>query len=254
MDSGGRFDGKTAFVTGAASGLGKAFVNALSDRGCAVVVADIDGAAAAEVAGVLQLRGGRAMSVPCDVADVQVVAEAVESTVAEFGGVDILINNAGLHGKKYNAPLEILGISEVRKMFDVNVMGVINCSLACRAPMASRGGGVILNISSIGGYEVKSSYGVSKLAVRGLTVLLAHEFQSERIRVNAIAPGLIATDVIRAEFSGARFERIASEEQLVHRTGEVDDIVGAMLYLCSDESSFVTAETLRVAGGRALSF
>src|SRR5690606_30238125 len=134
------------------------------------------------------------------------VGAAVAKVAEAFGGIDILINNAGLHSAKYNATFQALGSAEVRRLFDVNIIGVANCSLACRPVMAARGGGVMMNISSIAGYTSANPYGVSKLAVRGMTMAFAREFSEDRIRVNAIAPGLIATDVIRAEMPAELFE------------------------------------------------
>jgi 3-oxoacyl-[acyl-carrier protein] reductase len=242
------FEGKVAFVTGAASGFGYAFSEALLARGASVAVVDIDKAACEAAA---KRLGGAAIPVICDVADETSVAAAVQETVQAFGGIDLLINNAGLHSARYNKSFQELGTAETRRLFDVNIMGVVNCTLAARESMAQRGGGTILNIASIASYNVGNGYGVSKLAVRGLTIAFAKELSPDRIRVNAISPGLIATDVIRAEMPQALFDQFL-EMQPIKRTGEVQDIVSAMLYLCSDEASFITGETLKVAGGYPL--
>jgi NAD(P)-dependent dehydrogenase (short-subunit alcohol dehydrogenase family) len=172
--------------------------------------------------------------------------------VARFGGIDILINNAGKHLMKYNQPFSVLERDEVRALFDVNVIGVVNCSVAARPSMAARGGGVIVNISSMASYLSATPYAVSKLAVRGLTIAFASEFAADHIRVNAIAPGLMATENAIADLPQSIVDDIVNEKQMIHRLGTMDDIVQAMLYLCSDESSFVTGETLRVTGGTPL--
>src|SRR5262249_43134725 len=138
--------------------------------------------------------GGRAVAVDCDVADPEQVDAMVAATVGRFGGIDIVINNAGLHLTKYNQPFGVLSRQEIRSLFDVNVMGVINVTLACRDTMAERGGGAVLNISSMAGYMSATPYAVSKLTVRGLTVAFATELAPDRIRVNAIAPGLMNTE------------------------------------------------------------
>jgi len=182
------------------------------------------------------------------------VDTAVAAAVDRFGGVDILINNAGLHLMQYNQPFGALSRDEIRGLFDVNVIGVINVTLACRASMSERGGGVVLNISSMAGYMSATPYAVSKLAVRGLTVAFATELASERIRVNAIAPGLMNTENALADLPRPLIDEFVTERQLVHRLGTMGDVVSAMLYLCSDEASFITGETLKVSGGYPLNF
>jgi NAD(P)-dependent dehydrogenase (short-subunit alcohol dehydrogenase family) len=131
-------------------------------------------------------------------------------------------------------------------------MGVIICSLAAHKAMSGRAGAAIVNISSSAAYANRTVYGVSKLAVRGLTVSFAREFAADGIRVNAIAPGLIFTDTVRAQLSRAEADRVLGE-QILRREGEEQDIVEALLYLVSSKASFVTGETLRVTGGFALS-
>jgi len=246
------FDGQVAIITGGAIGFGRAFARALASRGAAVVLADIDGEAAAGTAAALTASGHRALAVTCDVADEVQVTRAVAEARAAFGDISVLINNAGKHLMKYNQPFSVLPSHEVRALFDVNVMGVIHCTLACRASMAARGGGAVLNISSIAGYAPTSPYGVSKLAVRGLTIAFATELRGDGIRVNAIAPGLMATENALADLPAALVEDFVTTRQLVGRLGEMDDIVAAMLYLCSDRASFVTGETLKVSGGYPL--
>ena len=184
-----RFDGKVVFITGGAIGFGRAFARAFAAEGAAVVIADIDDATAAATVHQLQAEGARAMAVHCDVAGEDVVASAVAEVIDAMGGIDICINNAGLHLLKYNQPFSVLARSDLRALLDVNVVGIVNCTLACAPSMQSRGGGAVVNISSIASYLSTSPYAVSKLAVRGLTIALASELAAQRIRVNAIAPG-----------------------------------------------------------------
>ena len=249
-----RFRGRTAFITGGATGLGRAFARALTAEGASVAIVDIDGATAERTAAELTAQGAKAIAVMCDVADEQRVDTAVGVTIEQLGGIDILINNAARHLTKYNQPFGVLSRADVRELFDVNVIGVINCTLGCRDSMRDRGGGVVLNISSMAGFMNISPYGVSKLAVRGLTVAFATELSADRIRVNAIAPGLINTENALADLPHALVNDIIWERQLVHRPGTTDDVVSAMLYLCSDEASFITGETLKVSGGYPLNF
>ncbi|MGI5460178.1 SDR family NAD(P)-dependent oxidoreductase [Streptomyces sp. CA-249302] len=243
--------GKVALITGGGRGFGKAFGEALSSLGAHVVLADIDGGAAAEAAAEINAEGGSATGVACDVADEDQVGAVMGGITDRHGGLDVLVNNAGLHAA-YNRPFTELGLANVRRVLDVNVMGVVICSLAAQEAMKGRAGASIVNISSSAAYANRSIYGVSKLAVRGLTVSFAREFAAHGIRVNAIAPGLIFTDTVRAQLSEAEAERVLGE-QILRQEGTEQDIVEALLYLVSSRASFVTGETLRVTGGFALS-
>ncbi|KJS08645.1 MAG: short-chain dehydrogenase [Gammaproteobacteria bacterium BRH_c0] len=245
------FTNRVAFITGGGRGFGKAFGQALAQRGARVVLADIDPVAGEQAAAELRANGGKAEAVVCDVANEEQVEHAINQVAANHGGIDILINNAGLHSAAYNEPLAVSGIAKLRRLFDVNLMGVIICSMAARKAMSGRPGAAILNISSAAAYGCQTAYGVSKLAVRGLTVTLAGDFREDGIRVNAIAPGLIFTDTIRAELSPELVSAV-KKQQILDREGEEKDIVEAMLYLCSARASFITGETLRVSGGFTL--
>jgi 3-oxoacyl-[acyl-carrier protein] reductase len=247
-----RFEGKVAFITGGGIGFGRAFAHALASEGASIVIADVDTAAGDTLAKELEAAGTPALAVDCDVADEHRVQAAVDATVERFGGIDILLNNAGKHLTKYNQPFSVLERAELRALFDVNVIGVVNCSVAARPSMAARGGGTIVNISSMASYLNVSPYSVSKLAVRGLTIAFGHEFGPDGIRVNGIAPGLMATENAMDDLPQTMVDEFVNERQLVHRLGQMDDIVQAMLYLCSDESSFMTGETLKVTGGYPL--
>ncbi|WP_261568930.1 SDR family NAD(P)-dependent oxidoreductase [Frankia gtarii] len=244
-----RFDGRVAFITGGAAGFGLAFAQELAERGASVVLADIDAAAAERSAAALAAAGHAVLPVRCDVAAEDTVDAAVAQAVERFGGIDILINNAGRHLTRYNLPFQTLARDDVRELFDVNVMGVVNCSLACRPSMAARGGGSIVNISSMASHIGTSPYAVSKLAVRGLTVAFATEFAPDGIRVNAISPGLMDTESAMADLPVELIRDIIDQRQLIHRQGRVADVVAAMTYLCSAEGGFVTGETIKVTGG-----
>jgi len=248
-----RFEGKVVFITGGAVGFGRAFARAFTAEGASVVIADIDASAGEVTAAALRDGGAQAIAVDCNVADEVAVDAAVARTIDEFGGVDIVINNAGLHLLKYNQPFSVLPRADLRNLLDVNVVGVVNCTLACRASMSARGGGAVLNISSIAGYLSRSPYAISKLAVRGLTIALATELAPDKIRVNAIAPGLMGTENALDGLPKEMVDDFVDNLQLVHRLGTMDDIVAAALWLCSTEAGFITGETLKVSGGYPLS-
>jgi 3-oxoacyl-[acyl-carrier protein] reductase len=243
--------GKIAFITGGGRGFGKAFGHALAARGAHAVLADIDAEVAAAAAAEIVAAGGAASSVDCDVAEEAQAKATIDKVAAQHGGIDILINNAGLHSASYNAPMTQMGLPKIRKLFDVNIMGVIICTLAAKQAMSGRAGACIINISSSASYSSGNAYGISKLAVRGITMAFAREFVPDGIRVNAIAPGLIFTDTIRNELPKDMIGRVL-KQQLLTREGEERDVVEAMLYLVSSRASFVTGETLRVSGGYTL--
>jgi NAD(P)-dependent dehydrogenase (short-subunit alcohol dehydrogenase family) len=245
------FRDKVAFVTGGGRGFGKAFGRSLAEQGARVVLADIDVAVAEEAARELRQGGANVLALRCDVADELEVTEAMSRTKQAFGALDILINNAGLHSSAYNRPFAELGMAKLRHLFDVNVMGMIGCTLAAREAMLGRKNASVINISSVGGYQCLNAYGVSKLAVRGVTAAFARDFKSDGIRVNAIAPGLIMTDTIRAELPQHHID-LVKNQQIVNREGEEADVIAMMLFLASSRSSFITGETFRVSGGFTL--
>ena len=245
-------EGRVAVITGGGRGFGKAFGHALAARGAHVVLADIDADAGVEAAAEIRATGGAASSFSCDVADENDVAGMVADVVARLGGIDVLINNAGLHSAAYSEPMAQSGLAKLRRLFDVNLMGVIICTLAARTAMMGRAGASIVNISSSAAYGCPTAYGVSKLAVRGVTMTSARELGPDGIRVNAIAPGLMFTDTIRAELPKETIELVKAQ-QILDREGVEGDIVEAMLYLCSERAAFVTGETIRISGGFTLS-
>jgi 3-oxoacyl-[acyl-carrier protein] reductase len=243
---------EVAFITGAGAGFGRALAESFACDGTAVVLADIDRHAAEAAAESIAASGGTALAVECDVANMSAVEAAVARGLAVFGGIDILINNAALHLSTYSLPYSELGLTRIQNCVQVNVMGIVHCTLGVRATMAARGKGRIVNLSSSAGYEPRSIYGVTKLAVRGLTTSFAAELATEGIRVNAVAPGLMGTEAAVADLEPELFDRYAHKLQLVKRRGEMSDVVAAIRFLCSDDASFITGETLRITGGYPL--
>jgi 3-oxoacyl-[acyl-carrier protein] reductase len=243
------FDGKAAIVTGAGNGLGTEYARALAAEGASVVVADIDADSAARVANDLIEAGGKAIAVPVDTADDEAVAGMVQAAEAAFGGVDILVNNAGWRpvpaGHHYDHFPEELTSKEWLRILAVNVVGPLICAQACRPLMRARGGGAIVNQSSNAAYNTGAGpYGVSKLALNGLTMTLAADFAEDGIRVNGIAPGVMTG---RGE---SKILDAAIGAQLIKRRGTPYDLVGTLLFLCSDRSDFITGQTILVDGGQ----
>lgn len=243
-------NGKTAVITGGGRGFGKAFGAALAARGCHAVLVDRDEAAALEAAAEIRAAGGEATGLGGDVTDEARMADVMAQAAAIHGGIDILINNAGLHSDEYGQPILKMGLAKVKRLFEVNVIGVVCCTLAAHPYMQGRTGASIVNISSSAAHMHGSAYGDSKLAVAGLTITFARELAGDGIRVNAISPGLILTETIRAELPEATKARVKAM-QISSTDGEERHIVDAMLFLTSPAAEFITGETLRVTGGMA---
>jgi NAD(P)-dependent dehydrogenase (short-subunit alcohol dehydrogenase family) len=242
--------GRTAVITGGGRGFGKAFGAALAGRGVHAVLVDIDGGEAERAADEIRAAGGAATGLGGDVTDEGRMAKVMAQAAALGGGIDILINNAGLHSHEYSQPILKMGLAKVRRLFEVNVIGVVACTLAAAPHMRARPGASIVNISSSAAYMHGSAYGDSKLAVAGLTITFARELAPDGIRVNAIAPGLMLTETIAAELPPETKARVKAM-QMLQDDGREDDIVEAMLFLTSPKARFVTGETLRVTGGMA---
>jgi 3-oxoacyl-[acyl-carrier protein] reductase len=240
--------GRTAVITGGGRGFGKAFAQALCARGAHAVLIDIDEAAALLAASEVAGNAGSAQALKGDVTDEARMAAVMEQAAQRNGGIDLLINNAGLHSDEYGQPTRKLGLAKIRRLFDVNVMGTVTCTLAAVPFMQGRAGANVVNISSMAAHLGGSAYGVSKLAVAGLTITFASELGVEGIRVNAIAPGMIMTETIRAELPEATMNFVRAGQAL-KTDGAESDIVAAMLYLSGSGARFVTGETLRVTGG-----
>lgn len=242
--------GTCAVITGGARGFGKAFARALAVRGAHVVLVDVDADEVANTAAAIRAAGGSADAHAADVTDDARMARVMAEAAAVHGGVDVLINNAGLHSDEYSRPILEMGLTKVRRLFDVNVLGVIACTLAAAPHLTGRPGASIVNIASAAAHLGGTAYGTSKLAVAGLTVTFARELGPDGIRVNAISPGLILTDTIRAELPAAVRAQVKGMQFLDADGGEAD-VVEAMLFLTSPQARFVTGETLRVTGGMA---
>jgi len=249
-----RFEGSVVVVTGGGAGIGRTYAHRFVAEGAAVVIADRDEAAAQRVVAELA-PDGRALAVAIDVTDVDAVATMANRAVEELGGIDILINNAGIHLDHAQLPFTLDAVPKWRAVFEVNVLGTLICSAACRPAMAARGGGAVVNMSSMAAYGGTGAYGVSKLALNSLTVSLAADFAVDGIRVNGIAPGLVDSeaavewwsDPARAGMEG--IDQLLIGQQMIKRQGTMHDLADMCLFLCSDAASFVTGQTILVDGG-----
>ena len=250
MTQGNARAGRTAVITGGGRGFGEAFGIALAAEGMHAVLVDIDGAEAEGVAARINASGGSALGMGGDVTDEARMAEVMARAAETNGGIDILINNAGLHAAGYGQPISRLGFSKFKRLFDVNVNGVACCTIAAIPHMRGRQGASIVNIASSAAHMGGSPYGDSKLAVAGMTITFARELGAEGIRVNAISPGLILTETIKANLAPETQARVKAM-QMIDADGLPQDIVDAMLFLTSPQARFITGETLRVTGGAA---
>jgi NAD(P)-dependent dehydrogenase (short-subunit alcohol dehydrogenase family) len=244
-----RFENKVAVVTGAAQGIGEAYAKALAAEGAKVVVADLNAEAGEQVAKQVEADGGTAMFVRTDVSSHESAAAMVEAVTAAYGGIDLLVNNAAIYGEMAFDLLISVDWDYYRKFMSVNMDGALVMTRAVYPSMQQRGGGAIVNQSSTAAYLYSGFYGLAKVGVNGLTQQLAHELGGMRIRVNAIAPGPTDTEATRVQ-AGDAAKDIVRTSLALKRMGRVEDMVGACLYLLSDEASWVTGQILAVDGGQ----
>ena len=244
------FSGKVALVTGGTSGIGKTTAIEFARAGAKVVLTGRREKEGAQVVAEIRKLGGDAGFVRADVARDADVKGMVDFTVDKFGRLDIAFNNAGV---EWMGPLDQATEAEYRRVFDINVWGVLNAMRHEIPVMLKTGGGAIVNNSSVAGHvglAGASIYMASKHAVEGLTKSIALEFAKQSIRVNAVAPGVIATDMLD-RFAGKESEMRDSLNSIipVGRIGAGEEIAAAVLYLCSDDAKFTTGTSLVVDGG-----
>ncbi|MFB8275770.1 SDR family oxidoreductase [Nocardia colli] len=243
-----RFAGRSVIVTGAAQGIGAAYAAALAAEGAKVVVADKNAEGGRAVAEKIIADGGTALFGPVDVADPESAAALAELTVAEFGGIDHLVNNAAIYGEMKLNLLLTVPWDYYKKFMSVNMDGALNMTRAVW-PHMRKAGGSIVNQSSTAAWTYSSFYGLAKVGINGLTQQLAFELGGSNIRINAIAPGPIDTDATKTVTPAAIVEDMVNRLPL-KRMGTPADLVGACLYLLSDEASWVTGQIFNVDGGQ----
>jgi 3-oxoacyl-[acyl-carrier protein] reductase len=252
----GRLDGKVVIVTGGGHGIGRAYCERFAAEGASVVVADVDGRAAQAVAAGVNGSGGQALDVQADVSQASSVQSMVERAVERFGGVDGLVNNAAIFA---TIPMSRVGFEAIPerewdRLMEVNVKGVWLCARAAAPAMRQRGGGSIVNVSSdtvFTGVPIGVHYVASKAAVIGITRVLCRELGADNIRVNAVGPGSTLSEENPTE-EIVRMREAAIAGRALKRLQTPQDIVGTVLFLLSDDASFVTGQTIVVNGGGGL--
>lgn len=243
-----RLQDKVVVVTGAAQGIGEVYARSIAAEGAAVVVADLNEEAGEKVAAGINETGGRATFVRTDVSSHESAAALVARTAEEHGGIDGLVNNAAIYGDMQFDLLISVDWDYYRRFMSVNMDGALVMTRAVYPEMQKRGGGAIVNQSSTAAYLYSGFYGLAKTGVNGLTQQLAHELGGMGIRVNAIAPGPTDTEATRTQAGGASKELVKS--LAIKRMGQPEDMVGACVFLLSDEASWVTGQILAVDGGQ----
>jgi 3-oxoacyl-[acyl-carrier protein] reductase len=246
--------GRVIIVTGGASGIGRVYCERLAEAGAKPVLADLDGALAARTAAAISAGGGQALGVGCDVSDAKSVQAMVDAAAAHFGRIDGLVNNAALMSTLPRGPWHAIEDADWDRVMAVNLRGLFLCSRAVYPHMKKAGGGRIVNISSNRVWEGTPNrlhYTTSKAGVIGFTRALAREVGDDNITVNAITPGFTASDTQVGGSDPAYMARMAAlnERKALKRTQMPDDLVGALLFLLSDASAYITGQTINVDGG-----
>jgi len=247
------FDNRVILVTGAGRGIGKAIALAFAREGARVAVNDINPDTCEAVAQEIRSGGGQAAAFHADVANKLAVQSMLIDLEDRWGRVDILVNNAGVEPHK---PIVQLDEWDWNRTLDVNLKGAFICSQSVGRMMIEQGGGVIVNIASIagraGGLRDRSAYVASKTGLIGFTKECAREFAAHHIRVNAVCPGVIVTEMTSHLRNNEAQMQKWLEDIPLGRLGEPDDVTGLVLFLCSDAARYITGQAINVDGGKVM--
>jgi len=251
-----RLDSKIAIVTGAGgrgNSIGRAYAQGLSEAGAKVVVADLNGEGAEAVAAEIVDSGGDAVAVQVDVSDVGSTKALAAAAIDAFGGIDILINNAALMVDISYDNFETVSMDAWHKAFAVNLEGALLCSRAVIPSMRERGGGRIVNQTSGGAFPATGLYGITKLALVGLTTSLAKQFGKDNITCNAIAPGNVKSDAGKMLVpDDSPFIQFLDATCALRARGDPEELVGTAILLCSVAGAWITGQTIHIDGGWVL--
>jgi 3-oxoacyl-[acyl-carrier protein] reductase len=252
----GRFDGRVALITGAARGIGFGIAQRFAEEGAAIAIVDLNEADAAEAAAKLPTAGQKHVGIGCDVADRPSAEAAVARAVEELGGLHILVNNAGI--TRDNLLFKMTD-SDWDSVMAVHLRGPFLMTQAAQKVFTEQRYGKVLNLSSISSYgnRGQANYSAAKAGVQGFTRTLGMELGPFGINVNAIAPGFIVTEMTEAtarrlKLEPEEFFKLNADHNPVRRIGYPEDIAAAAAFLCSDEASYITGQTLNVCGGAAI--
>ncbi len=242
---------KVALVTGSGSGIGRAVALEFVSRGASVMVADYAEEGGAETVRLIEAAGGRGKFVKVDVGSEESVAAMVAATVAEFGGIDYLVNNAGISAAGPNVPPHEVTLDAFRRVLDVNVVGTF-LGIKHAAPELLKRGGAIVNLSSTMGERASAgdpSYSTSKHAVRGLTQSAALTYAPQGVRVNSIGPGVVKTGMTSAIFEDDQTTGWLKSVTPLKRFADPSEIAKLIVFLCSDDASYITGAYYPIDGG-----
>ena len=242
------FTGKTIIITGSGGGIGEGYAKACADKGMNVVIAELNSEAGNRVADEINKGGGKALFIQTDVSDESSAKACADQTVEAFGEINYLVNNAAIFGDMKIEGYLNVDMDYLEKFMRVNAHGCLIMTRAVVEHMTAAGGGSIVNQSSTAAWMSTGFYGVAKLAMNGITQCLANEMGWRKIRINAIAPG--PTDTQALERNAGDYAKEMIKTMPIKRLGQPEDLAEAVLFLLSDEASWITGHIMNADGGQ----